>query len=524
MLWASPPRGAMASQEAFRTPSRTPDASRRGSFAGQEAVQQQTEGRISTELSMVASQALQELQTKELSETMRSDMASTVVNLKAYYHKELEMVQKQNGELQSKNSNLEKRIITMEREHAIQSMTVKGMVETMNELKHQLKSLAREPTNPASHGVGDKQDSLQNQESATVTFDQRCYRPVRLSETQKPHLLHQQQTETIIESSFSADDSNNVPPVPDTTCPGKRSTGKRARRSQTKTTTSAQPQKRKAEEVTSRRQNKVRRRAAMRTEDFRQVTEESDHEVIISDSIPDAQPRASFVYGPTTRSRSAASKRIVPMSSFAQEESANEGEMLDGIESDFIPETEEEEESEGEPDEQEKNHDEQDNAASSELSSPPPSPTLSTSSPAVVAKTPTSPTKEPRYAVPRNGMQYASGPPGRRFMFCRTPRNVSLIWKEWKVGTNGNPPIEALEHEYGTAWRHGTTREIKFGSNYVKTREMVIKKVEEMVEVEGISPEEACSRLDRRVDGRIQKLIGALRKGQDPFTVIPDRT
>jgi hypothetical protein len=214
------------------------------------------------------------------------------------------------------------------------------------------------------------------------------------------------------------------------------------------------------------------------------------------------------------------------MSSVEQEESDNEGEMMDGIESDFIPETDNEEESDGEPDEgqpddQEVNHDKEDdkedNEASSELSSPPPqSPTLSTRSPAPA-------TKKPRYSVPRNGMEYASGPPGRRFMFCRTPRTVALIWKEWKVGTNGNPPIEALEHEHGTIWRSGTTREIKFGSNYVKNREIVVKKVEAMCEEDGISPEEACRRLDHRVDGRIRLLIGALRKGWDPFTVIPSR-
>lgn len=137
----------------------------------------------------------------------------------------------------------------------------------------------------------------------------------------------------------------------------------------------------------------------------------------------------------------------------------------------------------------------------------------------------TSSPRPKRYSTPRRTTQarYASGPPDKPFRFHRMGRSVLDVWTEYKIGYKGNPAIEALEEEYGTNWRTGETRDVKYASNYVSVRQKVVKHVEEMSEREGISKKEAIGRLDKRVDGRMHMLISAVRKGQDPFVVIPER-
>ncbi|KAF4971296.1 hypothetical protein FSARC_1815 [Fusarium sarcochroum] len=131
---------------------------------------------------------------------------------------------------------------------------------------------------------------------------------------------------------------------------------------------------------------------------------------------------------------------------------------------------------------------------------------------------------KPRYSVPRSvGYRYAAGPPGRRFKYHRMPKTVALVWQEWKHGSHGNPSIEALEKRYNTTWRMGSLQERKYASNYVGVRQKVVRKVEEMCEEEGMSVEEACEKLDERIDGRMQLLMTALRKGEDPLMVIPKK-
>ncbi|KAH0529721.1 hypothetical protein TsFJ059_004430 [Trichoderma semiorbis] len=169
--------------------------------------------------------------------------------------------------------------------------------------------------------------------------------------------------------------------------------------------------------------------------------------------------------------------------------------------------------------------------------SPPPLPRRPQAPTPNTTKTPTkllsSPTKSPpsssssrpRYSTPRHTTlpRYASGPPSRPFRFHRMGRTVLDVWTEYKHGKKGNPAIESLERQYATGWRTGTLREIKYASNYVGVRQKVVSKVEEICAREGIEPEEACRRLDERVDGRMQMLITAVRKGEDPFKVIPKR-
>ncbi|KAF5684893.1 high-osmolarity-induced transcription factor [Fusarium denticulatum] len=133
-------------------------------------------------------------------------------------------------------------------------------------------------------------------------------------------------------------------------------------------------------------------------------------------------------------------------------------------------------------------------------------------------------TTKTRYSAPRSvAYRYASGPPGRKFKYHRMPKSVTLVWQEWKHGSKGNPSILSLEEKYSTRWRMGTLQERKYASNYVGVRQKVVRKVEEMCEEKGLSPEKACEILDKRIDGRIQLLMTALRKGQDPLVVIPRR-
>jgi hypothetical protein len=131
---------------------------------------------------------------------------------------------------------------------------------------------------------------------------------------------------------------------------------------------------------------------------------------------------------------------------------------------------------------------------------------------------------KPRYSIPRQTYRRrARGPPEQRFVYTRMPRTVLGVWNQWKHGTDGNRAIEALEREYGTAWRTGTNREIKYGSNYVGTRHRIVQYIETRCRVDGEAPEVVCRRLDEHVDRRIQQLLTAIKKEQDPLMVIARR-
>ncbi|CAJ0547627.1 Ff.00g043810.m01.CDS01 [Fusarium sp. VM40] len=166
------------------------------------------------------------------------------------------------------------------------------------------------------------------------------------------------------------------------------------------------------------------------------------------------------------------------------------------------------------PDLEEDEEQEPDGTPASEQASPSPSPSVSDDDFDLDSA-------KPRYSVPRSvGYRHAAGPSGRRFKYHRMPKTVALVWQEWKHGSHGNPAIEALEKKYNTAWRMGTLQERKYASNYVGVRQKIVRKVEEMCEEEGLTVEQACEKLDERVDGRMQLLMTALRKGEDPLVVI----
>lgn len=133
-------------------------------------------------------------------------------------------------------------------------------------------------------------------------------------------------------------------------------------------------------------------------------------------------------------------------------------------------------------------------------------------------------TEKPRYSVSRSvAPRHANGPPGKPFKYHRMPKTVAAVWQEWKIGSHGNPAIEELEAKYNTTWRMGTLKERKYASNYVGVRQKIVRKVEDMCEQLGVQVEEACGMLDKCVDGRMQLLMTALRKGEDPLVVIPRR-
>ncbi|KAF5630772.1 hypothetical protein F25303_9826 [Fusarium sp. NRRL 25303] len=189
---------------------------------------------------------------------------------------------------------------------------------------------------------------------------------------------------------------------------------------------------------------------------------------------------------------------------------------------DFTPdlEVDDDDEEEEEEEEQEVVEEEEDNNSDDEMEDIPNAP--ATPSPSLSDED--LETTKTRYSAPRSvAYRYASGPPGRKFKYHRMPKSVALVWQEWKHGSNGNPSIQSLEEKYSTRWRMGTLQERKYASNYVGVRQKVVRKVEEMCEQKGLTPEKACEILDRRVDGRMQLLMTALRKGQDPLVVIPRR-
>ncbi|KAM0366280.1 hypothetical protein ACHAPZ_002592 [Fusarium culmorum] len=175
---------------------------------------------------------------------------------------------------------------------------------------------------------------------------------------------------------------------------------------------------------------------------------------------------------------------------------------------DYDPEPEGQDEDESEEEE----HQESEMTAQGASPSPPPS------------EDDDADTEKPRYTVSRStAPRFTSGPSGPRFKYHRMPKTVAIVWQEWKHGSNGNPAIEELENKYNTSWRMGTLQERKYASNYVGVRQKIVRKVEDMCELEGMSVRQACEVLDKRVDGRMQLLMTALRKGEDPLVVIPRR-
>lgn len=131
----------------------------------------------------------------------------------------------------------------------------------------------------------------------------------------------------------------------------------------------------------------------------------------------------------------------------------------------------------------------------------------------------------PRYSVARSTTAMTLAlPDGSSFTFCRMPRTVELIYREWAHGSHGNSAIEDIEARWGSGWRSSAatsnaarTREIKYRSNFINVRKHVVAYVRQLAQERGITCAEACAAIDAVVAGRIQQLIACIRAKKNPF-------
>jgi hypothetical protein len=76
----------------------------------------------------------------------------------------------------------------------------------------------------------------------------------------------------------------------------------------------------------------------------------------------------------------------------------------------------------------------------------------------------------------------------------RQVNTVPELWKEWTVGLGpGNPSIRELERQYGPSWRTSSS-----AANFFSRRLRIINEIQRMIDVEGLSEDEAVNRLEAR--------------------------
>jgi ribosomal protein S19E (S16A) len=73
----------------------------------------------------------------------------------------------------------------------------------------------------------------------------------------------------------------------------------------------------------------------------------------------------------------------------------------------------------------------------------------------------------------------------------RSLTSVSELWKEFHEGIAGNPSIQSLEERYGNTWRKSSS-----DSKFFSKRRLIIEKVLDIVQKEGVTTKEAISKLD----------------------------
>lgn len=136
------------------------------------------------------------------------------------------------------------------------------------------------------------------------------------------------------------------------------------------------------------------------------------------------------------------------------------------------------------------------------------------------------PRKKRRYSRPRDtSVRQAtgtleSGPVG--FTNFQYPSTVRGVFEVWYDGTRGNPPLGRLEAEHGSRWRN-SPGEIKYWSNYVATRKVVVDCVEQYAAQQGEAVDSVIDRLGEFVDGKIhQVLLPLLPKGKGAHRELPD--
>ncbi|KAF7556908.1 hypothetical protein G7046_g6160 [Stylonectria norvegica] len=480
-----------------------------------------------------------------------------VVNMQEFYATELDAEKERNKLLQAQQEQLKKKLEVMERQLQTNGLLMEGVVTFMMRVKEGTLTVGKEPHDqeieePYDEEIEEVVETTHSSDAAECVEPAkqlslrlpRRSRVVRRPIEESPEEDQDVETTQFPEDAelgyvelpsqdLPRDDIDLLPPTPDMNTTPVRSTGARA------------PKRRFPQSAPSRR--KIRRRVGMSPQQVEEWNNREQVEEALSDlSYCQEERQLVFTNRRSTRAHSESSSgdvsqpegvceplqqrrrtrwRAINVTSEVGSPGIEDGVERGERDSDYNPDSDNEEDAEGI---------EGLSRSSSRSSSPAlPSPTPSFASsdassiPHTTPSTPSDPSSsssKPRYSAPRQtGYRFASGPASRPFAYHRMPKTVRLVWQEWKEGSNGNPPIEALEQEYGTGWRGGTLKERKYASNYVGVRQKMVRKVEEMCESEGIGPEEACRRLDARVDGRMVLLVSALRAGKDPLKVIPKR-
>ncbi|KAM0233571.1 hypothetical protein ACHAP5_010369 [Fusarium lateritium] len=397
--------------------------------------------------------------TDEVVEQVPSNLARVVVNMQEYYASDLEAERQRTEDLASQNEEMMARMGIMEKRLQMHVVLMDGFVSFMREVKEGNFTVAGSAELEIAEAFGGEH---LEEVRGLVSPVQQSVEQVNLSVQipYEPEDDSQGVTQPTQEDSpFEVNAFDQLPPTPDVESAPVRSTGRRA-------------PKRKNPPTRPYRAVKRRTRANVLSVKLRETASWTPINV----------------------------QRCTQLSADSGDEHHGENGDLD-----YTPDLEEDED-----------QDQGDNAAS-ERGSPSPSPSLSDDDFDFDFDS-----AKPRYSVPRSvGYRHAAGPPGRRFKYHRMPKTVALVWQEWKHGSHGNPALEDLEKKYNTTWRMGTLQDRKYASNYVGVRQKIVRKVEEMCEEEGLTVVQACQKLDERVDGRMQLLMTALRKGQDPLVVIP---
>jgi hypothetical protein len=78
-----------------------------------------------------------------------------------------------------------------------------------------------------------------------------------------------------------------------------------------------------------------------------------------------------------------------------------------------------------------------------------------------------------------------------KFHMSRSLTSVSELWKEFHEGIAGNPSIQSLEERYGNTWRKSSS-----DSKFFSKRRLIIEKVLDIVQKEGVTTKEAIFKLD----------------------------
>ncbi|KIL92152.1 hypothetical protein FAVG1_04559 [Fusarium avenaceum] len=398
---------------------------------------------------------------EEAVEQVPLNLARVVVNMQEYYASELEAERQRTEDLATQNEEMMKRMEIMEKRLQMHVILMDGFVNFMREAKEGNFAVAGSAELEIAQAFGGEHlEEVRGLVSNCAPVQQSVEQvDLSLQIPSEPEDDSHEVTQTQDDSPLEVNAFDQMPPTPDVESAPVRSTGRRA-------------PKRKNPPMRPYRAVKRRTRANVLSVKLREA--------------------ASWTpINPQSRRQ---------LSADSGDEHVGENGDLD-----YTPDLEEDEDQEP------------GNTPASERASPSPSPSESEDDFELDSA-------KPRYSVPRSvGYRHAAGPPGRRFKYHRMPKTVALVWQEWKHGSHGNPAIEALEKKYNTSWRMGTLQERKYASNYVGVRQKIVRKVEEMCEEEGLTVEQACEKLDERVDGRMQLLMTALRKGEDPLVVIQRR-